>query len=203
MHQSVNKSFIWGRYSRLVAFAVMFNVVFVWTAWALTPKQQFYRADNAYAALKKNPRHQKYRDRWLACIEKYQKVYRLDPTGPWAAAGLYQSGVLYLELHKRSYLPADRQEAADAFKRVIQRFPKSRYTPKSRARLSELGKTATPIPKDRCHRASQKGPRRLRPVDGQCQSTEISGSMGKMHRSVSKGLPFRHPRPLMRPSRCT
>jgi N-acetylmuramoyl-L-alanine amidase len=62
-----------------------------------------YRAENAYAALKKNPRHQKYRDRWLACIEKYQKVYRLDPSGPWAAAGLYRSGRLYLELHKRSY----------------------------------------------------------------------------------------------------
>jgi N-acetylmuramoyl-L-alanine amidase len=146
MHQSVDKS-LFRAAIRLVAFAVMFNVIFVWTAWALTPKQQFYKADNAYAALKKNPRHQKYRDRWLACIEKYQKVYRLDPTGPWAAAGLYQSGLLYLELHKRSYLSADRQEAADAFKRVIQRFPKSRYTPKSRARLSELGKTATPIQK--------------------------------------------------------
>jgi N-acetylmuramoyl-L-alanine amidase len=86
-----------------VALAVLINTVFVWPAWALTPKQQYYQAENAYAALKKNTRHQKYRDKWLACIEKYQKVYRLDPSGPWAAAGLYKSGLLYLELHKRSY----------------------------------------------------------------------------------------------------
>jgi N-acetylmuramoyl-L-alanine amidase len=143
MHFSNNKSFFTGAL-RLVALTLTINAVFVWSAWALTPKQQFYRAENAYAALKKNPRHQKYRDRWLACIEKYQKVYRLDPSGPWAAAGLYRSGRLYLELHKRSYMSADRQEAADAFRRVIQRFPKSRYTPKARAQLSRLGKTASP-----------------------------------------------------------
>ncbi|BBO67160.1 hypothetical protein DSCA_10900 [Desulfosarcina alkanivorans] len=121
---------------------MIINAALVCSAWALTPKQQFYRAENAYAALKKNIRHQKYRDRWLACIEKYQMVYRLDPSGPWAAAGLYHSGLLYLELHKRSYLPADRQEAVDAFRRVIQRFPKSRYTPKSRSQLTRLGKKA-------------------------------------------------------------
>ena len=110
----------------------------LWPAWALTPKQQYYRAEKAYATLKKNARHQKYRDKWLACIENYQNVYRLDPSGPWAAAGLYKSGILYVELHTRSYLDADRQEAVDAFQRVIQRYPKSRYTPKSRSQLADL-----------------------------------------------------------------
>ena len=130
---------------RLVALTLLINAASVWPAWALTPKQQYFRAEKAYAALKKNPRHQKYRDRWLGCIEKYQKVYRLDPPGPWAAAGLYRSGLLYLELHKRSYLTADRQEAVDAFRRVIHRYPKSRYTPKSRSKLAGLGKSvATP-----------------------------------------------------------
>jgi N-acetylmuramoyl-L-alanine amidase len=129
---------------RMVALAVVINAVFVWAAWALTPKQQYYQAENAYAALKKNPRHQKYRDKWLACIEKFQRVYRLDPSGPWAAAGLYRSGRLYLELHDKSYLAADRQEAVDAFRRVIQRFPKSSYTPKSKRQLALLGKTAAP-----------------------------------------------------------
>ena len=123
---------------RLVALALLINVSMVWPAWALTPKQQYYRAEKAYATLKKNARHQKYRDKWLACIENYQNVYRLDPSGPWAAAGLYKSGILYLELHTRSYLDADRQEAVDAFQRVIQRYPKSRYTPKSRSQLADL-----------------------------------------------------------------
>ncbi len=126
----------------LVAFALLINVSVVWPAWALTPKQQYIRAEKAYATLKKNARHQKYRDKWLACIENYQKVYRLDPSGPWAAAGLYKSGLLFLELHARSYLDADRQEAVDAFQRVVQRFPRSRYTPKSRSKLADLEKPA-------------------------------------------------------------
>jgi len=127
---------------RLVILALLMNVCMAWTAWALTPKQQYYQADKAYATLKKNARYQKYRDRWLACIEKYQNVYRLDPSGPWAAAGLYQSGILYLKLHTRSRLDADRQEAVDTFRRVIQRYPKSRYTPRSRSQLAALNRPA-------------------------------------------------------------
>ncbi len=127
---------------RLVALSLLINVSMVWPAWALTPKQQYYQAEKAYATLKKNTRYQKYRDKWLACIDKYQKVYRLDPSGPWAAAGLYKSGILYLELHTRSYLDADRKEAVNVFQRIIQRYPKSRYTPKSRSQLADVDKPA-------------------------------------------------------------
>ena len=127
---------------RLVALSMLINVSMVWPAWALTPKQQYYQAEKAYATLKKNTRYQKYRDKWLACIDKYQKVYRLNPSGPWAAAGLYKSGILYLELHTRSYLDADRQEAVKVFQRIIQRYPKSRYTPKSRSQLVDVDRSA-------------------------------------------------------------
>ena len=144
MPEFINKS-LCAAALRPVILILLINTALVWSAWALTPKDQYFRAENAYAALKKNIRHQKYRDKWLACIEKYQKVYRLGPSGPWAAAGLYKSGLVYLELHERSYLDADRQEAVDAFRRVIQRFPKSRYTPKSRQQLADVGKpTASP-----------------------------------------------------------
>ncbi len=122
----------------LVMFLFITDLVLAWPVWALSPKQQYHRAEKAYAALKKNVGHQKYRDKWMTCIDKYQHVYRLDPKGPWAAAGLYKSGLLYLELAKRSHLAADRQEAVDLFQRVVQRFPKSRYTPKSKAQLAKL-----------------------------------------------------------------
>jgi hypothetical protein len=42
MHFSNNKSFFTGAL-RLVALTLTINAVFVWSAWALTPKQQFYR----------------------------------------------------------------------------------------------------------------------------------------------------------------
>jgi N-acetylmuramoyl-L-alanine amidase len=141
MQQLANKS-LSSLIFRLVILALLINVSTVWPAWALTPKQQYHQAEKAYASFKKNARVQKYRDKWLACIEKYQKVYRLNPSGPWAAAGLYKSGILYLELHTRSYLVADRQAAVDAFQKVIQRYPKSRYTPKSRSQLADLGRPA-------------------------------------------------------------
>jgi tetratricopeptide (TPR) repeat protein len=108
-------------------------------AVAITPKQQFLKAEDAYAALRKRPSHQKYRDKWIACIEKYKTVYRLDSSGPWAAAGLYRSGLLYLELHKRSFLGTDKQKAIDLFREIIYNYPKSRYTPKSKSELSKLG----------------------------------------------------------------
>jgi N-acetylmuramoyl-L-alanine amidase len=136
-----------------LAALFLIQLAFAGPARALTPKQQFYRAANATAALKKNARHQKYRDKWLACIEKYRKVYRLDPSGPWAAAGLYNAGLLYLELAKRSYLNPDRQEGVDLFQQVIQRFPKSRYTPRSKAQLAKL---KTPVAAPRPSPAKEK-----------------------------------------------
>ena len=105
---------------------------------ALTPKQQFYQAENAYAALTNKPSHQKYRDKWLYCIEKYEKVYRLDPSGPWAAAGHYHAGRLYLELTKRSFLGTDQQRAIEHFRHIIRQYPKSLYTPKAKSELSKM-----------------------------------------------------------------
>jgi N-acetylmuramoyl-L-alanine amidase len=146
MQEFVNKTVFAGAL-RLVMLTLLINAGLMGPAWALAPEEQFYRAENAYAALKKNPGHQKYRDKWLACIEAFQKVVRLDPSGPWASAGLYRSGILFLELHKRSYLDADRHEAVDAFQRVIQRFPKSRYAPQSRSQLAGLGKPPVAPPR--------------------------------------------------------
>ncbi len=143
MKETVHKSLCTGTL-RLVTLIFMIHTALVGPAWCLSPKDQYYRAENAYAALKKNPRHQKYRDKWLACIENYQTVSRLEPSGPWAAAGLYKAGLLYLELHKHSFLEADLEEAADSFQQVIQRFPGSRYTPKSRSQLADLERAATP-----------------------------------------------------------
>ena len=92
-------------------------------AVAKTAKSTYFEADKKYANLKKNPRLQKYRDKWFACIDLYKDVYRKDPDGPWAAAGMYKSGELYYELYKHSYKASDKAEALDTFQRVIKRYP--------------------------------------------------------------------------------
>ena len=49
----------------------------------------------------------KYRHNWRRCADKFHAVYELDPTGPWAAAGLYMTGKLYQELYKWSQTSSD------------------------------------------------------------------------------------------------
>ncbi|MGA7146329.1 MAG: N-acetylmuramoyl-L-alanine amidase [Desulfobacterales bacterium] len=94
---------------------------------AATAKQKYYRAEACYKKLRHSPKKQKYRDKWLACIEKFDAVYRHDPQGPWAAAGLYMSGQLYQELYKRSFKTSDKETAGHIYDRIIAGFPKSRY----------------------------------------------------------------------------
>ncbi|MCD6271828.1 MAG: N-acetylmuramoyl-L-alanine amidase, partial [Deltaproteobacteria bacterium] len=80
----------------------------------------------------------KYRENWLACINKFNAVYRHNPSGPWAPAGLYMSGRLYAKLYKYSYKKSDKKEAIDIFKRIIKRFPKSRYRTRARSAIITL-----------------------------------------------------------------
>ncbi len=115
-------------------------------AAASTPKNLYFAAEDCYKLLRHSPRKMKYRENWLKCIRKYQMVYSADPHGPWAAAGLYQAGVLYGKLYQRSFKASDKTEALDIFKRIVKRFPTSRYKARSLAALAEFSKKKT-VPK--------------------------------------------------------
>lgn len=108
---------------------------------AADPKDTFFRAQSCYENLRQHPKKQKYRSNWFPCIEKFRSVYNLNPDGQWAAAGLYMTGKLYLELYKKSYLDTDLQEAADLFRRINLRFPKSGYSPKASAALKKISQS--------------------------------------------------------------
>ncbi len=105
---------------------------------AATAKTRYYRAESCYKKLRHNPGRQKYRDKWLICIEKFKAVYQQDPQGPWAAAGLYMSGQLYQELYKRSFKRSDKEAAAGVYERIVAAFPKSRYHRKAETALRDL-----------------------------------------------------------------
>ena len=74
----------------------------------------------------------------MNCIEKFQDVYRQDPEGPWAAAGLFMTGTLYDQLYKHSGRTADRQEGIDRFERIMRRFPQSRYVARSKKAIAAI-----------------------------------------------------------------
>ena len=105
---------------------------------AATTKDKYYNAEACYKKLRHNPKKQKYRDRWLGCIKKFEAVYHHDPKGPWAAAGLYMSGQLYQELYKRSFKTSDQEAAIDIYERIITDFPKSKYRQKAEDALRDI-----------------------------------------------------------------
>ena len=111
---------------------------------AATARGKYYQAEACYKKLRNSPNRQKYRDQWLACIEKFQAVYRHDPSGPWAAAGLYQSGELYQGLYKRSFKASDKKEALEAFNHIIAHYQQSRYTPKAKKAIQKYSLKAMP-----------------------------------------------------------
>jgi len=108
---------------------------------AATARDKYHLAEACYQKLRSRSKKQDYRDHWLACIEKFQAVYRHDPSGPWAPAGLYMSGKLYQQLYQRSFKGSDRKEALDIFERIIKRFPQSQYRKKAEKAMGAFSST--------------------------------------------------------------
>ncbi|KPJ77685.1 MAG: hypothetical protein AMJ54_06785, partial [Deltaproteobacteria bacterium SG8_13] len=99
---------------------------------------QYHRAEACYRQLLNNPVQQKYRDRWLPCIKKFEAAYQTNPSDAWASASLYMAGFLYFELYKRSYSQADRQSAVKHFTHVVRQYPKSVYREKARRAIEAI-----------------------------------------------------------------
>jgi N-acetylmuramoyl-L-alanine amidase len=106
--------------------------------FAENAKDKYLKADRCYKTLRNNPAKQKYRQNWLECIKKFDDVYKEEPSGPWAPAGLYMSGTLYYELYKRSGKVSDKNEAVDSFERIVKRFSKSKYRLKALKAIDEI-----------------------------------------------------------------
>lgn len=102
----------------------------------LAPDQLFFQAESCAKELQSRPELQKTRNAWLRCIDGFDAAYQRDPAGPWAAAALYQKGMLYQGLSRQSYKDEDLAAAETLFKRIIRDFPDSAY--RSRA-LTALG----------------------------------------------------------------
>ncbi len=107
-------------------------------AEAKTSKELYFEAEAAYSKLRKSPTKQKYRSHWMYCVQKYQAVYRNDPSGIWASAGLYMTGKVYYELYKRSRKASDKKEAIDNYERIIKRFPRSKYRERAAIEIADI-----------------------------------------------------------------
>ena len=126
---------------KYLLFFCVVGIVLPHSLSAKTAKNIYFEAEACYGKILNNPQRQIYRENWLRCIEKFQAVYRQDPSGPWAAAGLFMSGKLYQELYRYSYKEADRDEAIDFFERIIKRYPKSKYSHRAQKSIGAFTKT--------------------------------------------------------------
>lgn len=131
-----------------MAFLVICSLVlsFICPANASTrsAESKYYKADASYKALRNSSSKKKFRHNWLNCIKKYNAVYEEDPSGPWAAAGLFMCGKLYYGLSVQSGLTSDLREARDIFKRIIAQYPESRYKSRSEKELRIISKKLGP-----------------------------------------------------------
>jgi N-acetylmuramoyl-L-alanine amidase len=125
----------------LVSFVVLSlfaGLFFPKPAFATTSRRKYFNAEACNNNLKQSKKRIKYRHNWLKCINKFQNVYKSDPSDPWAPAGLYMSGKMYQDLYRYSRKSSDKKEAVDIFERVISRYPRSKYKQKSAAALKNL-----------------------------------------------------------------
>jgi N-acetylmuramoyl-L-alanine amidase len=134
-------------YKNIIAFIlVLFLAGIPWLDFseAASPKTKYYQAESCYRELRTDAQKRKYRHNWLRCIEKFESVHRMDPSGPYAAAGLYGAAELYRELAKYSGKASDNQEALDRYERIVNRFPKSGYHKKAQRAVQALSSGPTP-----------------------------------------------------------
>ncbi|MFP4307696.1 MAG: N-acetylmuramoyl-L-alanine amidase [Desulfococcaceae bacterium] len=128
----------------LLLALVLFAAAIPRAAEADTAEQTFYRAQVEYRNFKKDEDRLRFRDGWLAAVRKFQEAFQKAPQGRFAPASLFMTGKLYGELHARSGLKEDRQEAVDAFSRLVRRFPDSDYRPRAEEGLRKI---SAPIPR--------------------------------------------------------
>ncbi len=109
-----------------------------------TAGDRYRAAETARRKLDSHPGHKKYRDKWQAIIDGYLSATAAEPDGPWAAAGLYQAGVQYLDMYQHSYLSTDKEAGLRLLERVARDFPKSRYQEKARHMLATVSPDRVP-----------------------------------------------------------
>jgi N-acetylmuramoyl-L-alanine amidase len=101
-------------------------------------QQKYYQTAACYKELRKNPDKQQYRNEWLRCIHFSEDIYKLDPNGSWATAGLYLTGHLYDKLYRHSEKKSDYKKAEEYFQKLLKRFPVSKYRDRTFKALREL-----------------------------------------------------------------
>lgn len=164
---------------RIIHWGLSFLCAVFWgtlPADASTAKERYAQADSCYHKLLNSPEKQKLRQNWVKCIEEYQAVYKLEPDGPMASAGLYMVGYLFDELYRVSKKTADKKEAIDCYERIIKRYPKSSHMSKAKAAIERLSHPENCKPPLKSNGAPQKTEKVAAESDPPVSSASVDSS---------------------------
>lgn len=132
------------RYSRPSVIVNIFILVLLWLCSQPPPgncesaEQLYFKAEACYHKLREHPSWQEYRSKWKECIDKFEQVHSVNPDGPWAAAGLFMAGKLYVELYEHSYKAEDISIAESIFSQIISDYPRSEYRERAKKAIARL-----------------------------------------------------------------
>ena len=101
------------------------------------------QAKDCSRGLYRSKKRMKYRDQWLRCVQAYEQYYQKYPRGRQADEALYATAKLYKGLYGYSRKSSDLNESISRFRKVVKRFPKSRFADDAQYQLGEIFRSYT------------------------------------------------------------
>lgn len=95
-------------------------------------------ADQCRRSLLQSPSKQKYRDNWLACIQKYEQIFGKNPKSDEAAWALYHAAGLYARLSGYSGRGKDLDEAMVLYRKLAEEYSAHRLADDAQYELGEI-----------------------------------------------------------------
>jgi N-acetylmuramoyl-L-alanine amidase len=95
-------------------------------------------ANQCRDTLLRSKRKKKFRQNWLACIERYKGLYSLYPQSDQATWAIYHSAGLYTGLYAYSGMSKDIDEALDLYGQLVDKYKKHRLADDAQYRIGEI-----------------------------------------------------------------
>jgi len=105
---------------------------------ATNPKTLLTNADESRNALYRSSNRMKYRDNWLNCIKKYEKIYNQYPASEQAPWAMYRSAQMYTKLYQYSLLETDLDKALEIYKKITEEYDSHRLADDAQYKMGEI-----------------------------------------------------------------
>jgi len=111
----------------LLVIAFFFAVIGVDNAWSKPYCERLYEsARRDYYSLLDSERKQRFHDSWEKVINSFDGIVDKYPQCSKAPDSLFNMGVLYQKLYRKSWLQTDLKKAREVYERLAKSYPKSK-----------------------------------------------------------------------------